>query len=106
MTIQRNAKNDPAPSHPGRMIQMVLIEDMGLTQQQLADKLFTNRDTVNKLINGKRNLSPEMALRLGKFAGNGARIWMAMQTRFDLYYAKIKNEKILSQIVVSNKQSA
>lgn len=55
------------PIHPGEFIKTDILEEFGLTQQQLADKLKVHRRTINELVRGKRGISADMALRLGKF---------------------------------------
>lgn len=61
---------------------------MGLTQVDLANGLGVTYARVNEIINGKRGITPETALRLEKFLGVSAESWVSMQLAQDLYEAK------------------
>ena len=58
------------PTHPGEMLLKEFLEPMGLTQRNLADAIHVSYQRVNELINAKRGLTPETALRLAKYFGN------------------------------------
>lgn len=70
------------PSHPGAVVRLEL-EELGLTVTEAARRLGVARRSVSELVNEKRGVSAEMALRLGRFFGNGTGIWLTMQTRYD-----------------------
>ncbi|MBF0565153.1 MAG: HigA family addiction module antidote protein [Nitrospirae bacterium] len=57
------------PTHPGIILREEFIAPLGLTQVKVAECLKTAFRTVNEIINGKRNVSPDMALRLARFFG-------------------------------------
>jgi len=59
------------------------LEELGLTVTEAADRLGVARPTLSQLVNERKRVSPEMALRLGRFFGNGTELWMNMQARFD-----------------------
>ena len=59
------------------------IEEMGLTITEAAERLRVSRRTLSELVNEHRSVSPEMALRLGRFLGNGTGIWLRMQMAWD-----------------------
>jgi addiction module HigA family antidote len=61
------------PPHPGALIADVL-EDYGLTQQQLADRLAMPRHRLNEIIHGRRGITPDSALRLSRVLGTSAPI--------------------------------
>jgi antitoxin HigA-1 len=65
-----------------------VLEEFGITQEQLADALGVSRLTVNQLCNDKRALTAEMALRLERASGISAEHWMELQTRRDLWWAR------------------
>lgn len=81
MDYERRQLKRP-PTHPGYVVAMEL-EDLGLTVTEAAARLGVSRRTLSELANERRGVSPEMALRLGRFFGNGTEIWMNMQTHFD-----------------------
>jgi addiction module HigA family antidote len=55
---------------------------------QAAGKLRVSRQTLYRILSGKAAVTPEMALRLGKFCGNGPDLWLRLQERFDLWHAE------------------
>jgi antitoxin HigA-1 len=55
------------PIHPGEFLKSDVLDELGLTQQELADKLKVSRRTINLIVNGKRGITADMALRLGQF---------------------------------------
>ena len=76
------------PTHPGEMLFEEFLKPMGLTQRQLAEGIHVPYQRVNALINGKRGVTPNTALRLAKFFGNSAAFWMNLQMRWDVYFAQ------------------
>ena len=63
------------------------LKPMGLTQRELATAIRVPYQRVNEIVNGKRGITPETALRLAKFFGMSAGFWMNLQLRWDLYFA-------------------
>ncbi len=70
------------PTHPGYVIRMEL-DELGMSISEAAMRLGVTRPTLSQLVNQNRSVSPEMALKLGRFFGNGTELWMNMQTRYD-----------------------
>ena len=77
-----------APTHPGEMLLEEFLTPMGLTQRQLADAIHVPYQNVDELVNGKRSVTPGLALRLAKYFGNSADFWLNLQMRWDLYFAQ------------------
>lgn len=86
MAFKRGEMKRP-PTHPGYVVGMEL-EELGLSVTEAARRLRVSRQTLSQLVNEKRGVSPEMALRLGRFFGNGPDLWLNMQTRFDRWHAE------------------
>jgi antitoxin HigA-1 len=78
-------KHRPIP--PGEFVKEDILKEFGLTQQQLADSLKVHRRTINELVNGKRGISADMALRLGKFTNTTPQMWLNFQNAVDLWDA-------------------
>ena len=74
------------PLTPGQVLSG-LLEESGISQGELAQRLGVARVTINRLIQGHRPLVPDMAHRLGRFFGNGPGVWMQMQATVDLWDA-------------------
>ncbi|MCG8436297.1 MAG: HigA family addiction module antitoxin, partial [Gammaproteobacteria bacterium] len=56
--------------------------------RKVAEGLAVSPSTLNRLLNGESNISPEMALRLSKALGRSPESWLAMQDQYDLWHAK------------------
>ncbi len=97
MPIPRRTRKRP-PTHPGVYIARGLLKDYGFTQQQLADELGVSRRTVNQLVNGRRGVSADMALRLGKLTNTSPEYWLNLQTAVDLWEAKAEAGQDLAAI--------
>lgn len=86
------------PTHPGVILREEFISALGLTQAEVAQSLKTTFRTVNEIINGKRNVSPDMALRLARFFGTSEELWLNLQDQYDLYKAREKGKDVLNKI--------
>lgn len=75
------------PLHPGEFIKRVYLEPFDLGSNEVAKKLKVSPSTFNRLINGKSDVSPEMALRLSKVIGRSPESWLMMQDNYDLHKA-------------------
>lgn len=75
------------PVHPGRILKRE-IAARGLSANRLAISLRLPSNRITEILNGKRGISPDTALRLGRYFGNNARFWLNLQTAFDLAVAE------------------
>jgi len=73
------------PTHPGAILREDVLPHLGMTQKEFADRLGVSRLTVSEIIHEKRPISPDMAMRLGRFLGNGPEVWLRMQQTLDLW---------------------
>jgi len=73
--------------HPGRILKREL-EARGLSANKLALALRVPSGRITSILNGKRAISPETALRLAQYFGNSAQFWMNLQSRYDLAVAE------------------
>jgi addiction module HigA family antidote len=71
---------------------------LGLTQVQLAKALKTSFRTINEILNEKRSISPDMALRLARYFGTSPDVWIGLQADYDLYWARMKSKKTIDEI--------
>ncbi len=86
-TITRNGERPISmknPPHPGGVVLRQCIEPLDLTITQAAEALGVTRNTLSELVNEKRGISPEMAVRLEKVFGGSAEGWLVQQAQFDL----------------------
>lgn len=82
------------PPHPGATVLHDCIEPLGLTITEAAQKLGVSRFTLSELVNGKRGISPEMAVRLSKAFGASAESWLAQQAQYDLAQVNMDRIKV------------
>jgi addiction module HigA family antidote len=81
------------PARPGKILREI-IEDEGITQTKLAKEIGVSFRTINELINGKRKITPEMALKLSKRFKTTPIFWINLQANYDLWKAARKLEKV------------
>jgi addiction module HigA family antidote len=72
------------PSHPGLLVKHECLEPLGLTITAGATVLGVTRKTLSEIVNARAGISPEMAVRLAKAFGSTARVWLDMQTAYEL----------------------
>ena len=80
------------PPHPGSFVLRQCIEPLGLTVTQAAAALGVTRTTLSELVNEKRGISPEMAVRLSKVFGGSAATWLTQQAHYEL--SQVRTERI------------
>ncbi len=72
------------PPHPGGLVLRQCIEPAGLTITQAAAALGVTRTTLSELVNGRRGISAEMAIRLSQVFGASPESWLTQQVNYDL----------------------
>jgi antitoxin HigA-1 len=80
------------PPHPGTVVLDECVEPSGLSITQAAEALGVSRVALSELVNGRRGISPEMAVRLSKAFGGSAESWLVQQAQYDL--AQVKADRI------------
>jgi antitoxin HigA-1 len=76
------------PTHPGELFRDIVLPELGLSVSVAARELGVSRQTLHAVMSGRSAVTAEMALRLGRFCGNGPGLWMRMQQAFDLWQAQ------------------
>ncbi len=82
------------PPHPGGLVLRQCIEPLGLTITQAAVALGVTRTTLSELVNSKRGISPEMAVRLSRAFGGSAESWLTQQAHYDLSRVRTAHIKV------------
>jgi len=89
----------PAPPlAPGEFLRKEFLAGSGVTQEQLAEAMGVSRFSINQIINGRRSVTPDMALRLASALDTTPEIWLKLQNTYDVYQLKISNSEIYSKI--------
>src|SRR4029078_2400201 len=78
---------DRSPTHPGEMLFEEFLKPLGLSQTELAERLGVSYPRVNELVHGKRDMTPDTALRLERLLCVQAQFWLTLQLAWDLYHA-------------------
>jgi addiction module HigA family antidote len=76
------------PTHPGALLREDVFPAMNVHVATAAKELGVSRQLLHKILAEKAPVTPEMALRLGKFCGNGPELWIGMQLDYDLWRAE------------------
>lgn len=72
------------PIHPGEILALDFLAEMGLTANALAIAVGVPANRIQAIVKGKRAITADTALRLGKYFGTTARFWMNLQAKYDL----------------------
>ncbi len=86
MTVTRD--RDRPPTHPGAVLGEDVLPALAMPIQTAAKEIGVSRQTLHRIIAGTHPVTPAMALRLGKFCGNGPELWLNMQRAYDLWHAE------------------
>jgi addiction module HigA family antidote len=87
-----------APVHPGIYLKELLAE-LHLSQYRLARELGVPAMRINHVVNGKRPVRAELALRLGRYFGQNPRYWLNLQSRYDMDVAEdVLSEKVAREV--------
>ena len=87
-----------APTHPGTILREDVLPALQLSVSEAASQLRVSRQTLHRVLSGKSGVSPEMAVRLGHFCGNGPGLWLRMQQGYDLWHAQQRLQGELEEI--------
>ncbi|MCC6604119.1 MAG: HigA family addiction module antidote protein [Anaerolineae bacterium] len=88
-----------APIHPGEILLEEFLEPMNITQYRLAKDIGVPPRRINEIVQGKRAVSVDTALRLSRYFGLSERFWLNLQTRYDVEVEKDKLNGRLEQEV-------
>ncbi|HEY1934055.1 MAG TPA: HigA family addiction module antitoxin [Acetobacteraceae bacterium] len=85
-------------THPGALLRDDVLPALRLTVTEAAEKLRVSRQTLHAILAEKSAITPQMAVRLGKFCGNGPELWLRMQMAHDLWRAQRDLAETVKQI--------
>ena len=75
---------DFTPTHPGEVLREDFLAPLGMSQYALAKAIDVPQIRVSEIVNGKRAISPDTALRLARYFGTSPEFWLGMQATYDL----------------------
>jgi len=77
-----------SPIHPGEILLEDFMKPFGLTRYRLANDLGITPIQIGQIVNGKRSISVDTAMRLARYFGTSAAVWLRLQVRYDLEVAE------------------
>ena len=90
-----------APVHPGEVLLEEFLKPLGLSQYRLAKALSVPPRRINEIVQGKRAISADTALRLARYFQTTDRFWLNLQTRFDLEVQRDRlGERLQREVMV------
>ncbi len=72
------------PVHPGEVLKLDFLEPMGITAYRLSKETGISAQHLGRIIMGTRGITADVALRLARFFGTSAQVWMGLQTHYEL----------------------
>lgn len=87
-----------APIHPGEILLADFINGFGITQHKLAVAIGVPPRRINEIVHGKRRITADTALRLGRYFGVEYQFWLNLQSHYDLEVEKDAMGDVLDQI--------
>lgn len=86
------------PVHPGEIMREDVLPAIGLSVSETARRLGVSRQQLHRVLACTHPITTEMALRIGKFAGNGPELWLRLQQNYDLWHAEKRLKRELDRI--------
>ena len=77
-----------APIHPGEILREDILPALGLSVSEVARLFGVSRQQLHRILAGTHPITTEMALRIGKLAGNGPGLWLRLQQSYDLWHTE------------------
>jgi addiction module HigA family antidote len=90
-------KNGMRPVHPGEVLLEDYIKPMGVSVRALSIALHVPYSRLREIVDGKRGVSADTALRLERYFGSDAQGWLALQAAYDLRVTEKKNAKAIAR---------
>lgn len=87
-----------APVHPGEILREEFMADFGVSINRLARDLRVPPTRIGEIVNGRRAISPDTALRLGRYFGTTPEFWMNLQSAYDLDVARAALPRIEADV--------
>lgn len=92
--------------HPGEVLMKEFIEPLQLTRYRVAKSICVPQRRIDEICSGKRSISADTALRLGRFLGVEPQFWMNLQAQFDLEVAERDLREVVDSDVVPLQRAA
>ena len=87
------------PVHPGEILEEDFLKPMGLSQYRLAKEIHVPPRRINEIVLGKRGITADTALRLARYFGTSADVWLTLQTHYELDTARLAEGRSIEQSI-------
>jgi antitoxin HigA-1 len=87
-----------SPMHPGRVLELEFLEPLKISAYKLAKDIDVDPPRVYSLVRGKRAISADTALRLGRYFGTSAEFWLNLQSHYDLEVEEDRSGESIAKI--------
>ena len=94
------------PIHPGEILLEEFLKPLGMSMNKLAEQLHVPANRITQIVEGRRSISGETALRLARYFGTSAEFWLGMQKDYDLQVARDEFEAKVEHQVRPRKRAA
>ena len=94
------------PLHPGEVLREDFLKPMGITAYRLAKDIDVPVNRITGIVNEDRAISADTALRLGRYFGTSAKVWIGLQSDYDLEIAAMQSRAALKRIAAINENRA
>lgn len=101
--IDTNKASKHKPVHPGEILALDFLEPMGISAYRLAKEIGVSAQQIGRVIKGTRGISADLALRLARFFGTSAQVWMGLQARYDIDVAQDESGREIERRVKPHK---
>ena len=91
---------DFAPTHPGEILLTEFLKPMGISQYRVAKAIDVPARRINEIVHGKRGITADTALRLARYFGTSAEVWMGLQADYDLQTERDKHGAEIERAVL------
>jgi antitoxin HigA-1 len=86
--------------HPGEILHRDFLEPMGITPYRLSADIGVAQTRISEILNSKRGISADTAIRLSRYFGNSAQFWLNLQSGYDLRIAQLENKAVYDRILI------
>jgi antitoxin HigA-1 len=96
LPVRRPLKTQPL--HPGTLLREDVLPGLNVKVSQTAVELGVSRQLLHRILAAAASVTPEMAVRLGQWVGNGPDLWLTLQQQYDLWHAQRELADAVKQI--------
>jgi len=92
--------------HPGEILLEEFLNPMGISQYRLAKELHVSHIRISEIIRGKRSITADTAIRLGRYFKMEARFWMNLQAAYDLEKTMLESSRKIYKTIHPREKAA